>query len=426
MIAQKVLPVFLLLSALLPSITAFNILVVFMLPSKSHYFVGTGLVQGLAKAGHNVTMLSPFLQTKPTNYEEILITGSQELYKSQFTNFFEFGSESPLSQIDILQQVGLIFTEHTLKTQNVIDLMNSGRTFDVVIVEQFLSEALLGLGRQFEAKSVMGINTFGATVFTNNLIGNPTPLSFVPHPFLSYSDNMNFVERSVNLFVHSYEWFTMKYLHYPRQAKLFQEAFPHLNVSFNHVLRNDVGAMLINTHFTLGGPRPYLPNQIEVGGLNINREKTNLPEDLQQLINGAKDGVIYFSLGSNVRCAEMPSEKRDALVKAFGKLPQLVLWKWEDDNLPGKPDNVIIRKWFPQDAVLAHDNVKLFITHGGLLSTTEAVYFGKAIVGIPIFADQQLNMKRASKAGYSVVLDFNNITETAVSWALDKALNSPE
>lgn len=88
---------------------------------------------------------------------------------------------------------------------------------------------------------------------------------------------------------------------------------------------------------------------------------------------------------------------------------------------------MIIRKWFPQGAVLAHDNVKLFITHGGLLSTTEAIYFGKPIVGVPFFGDQQLNMNRAARAGYGVVIDHKTkLTETAMSWALDKVLHSAE
>lgn len=45
-----------------------------------------------------------------------------------------------------------------------------------------------------------------------------------------------------------------------------------------------------------------------------------------------------------------------------------MLWKWEDD-LPDKPSNIRIEKWLPQNDILGHPNVKLFITHGGLLST---------------------------------------------------------
>jgi UDP:flavonoid glycosyltransferase YjiC (YdhE family) len=69
-------------------------------------------------------------------------------------------------------------------------------------------------------------------------------------------------------------------------------------------------------------------------------------------LDNAKDGVIYFSMGSNLRSADLPSEKRDAILKAFSKFKQRILWKWEDDVLPGQPENVKLGKWFPQQEVL--------------------------------------------------------------------------
>lgn len=35
----------------------------------------------------------------------------------------------------------------------------------------------------------------------------------------------------------------------------------------------------------------------------------------------------------------------------FAKLPYKILWKAEAE-LPGKPDNVLVSKWFPQQSVL--------------------------------------------------------------------------
>jgi len=70
--------------------------------------------------------------------------------------------------------------------------------------------------------------------------------------------------------------------------------------------------------------------------------------------------------------------------------------------------------------------VKVFITHGGLLSAQEAAYHGKTLIGIPIFADQMLNMRRAELGGFAILLDFNNITKTSVLWALNEALGNPK
>lgn len=48
----------------------------------------------------------------------------------------------------------------------------------------------------------------------------------------------------------------------------------------------------------------------------------------------------------------MPKEKLDMFLNTFKKLKQRILWKWEDDNLPGKPNNVMTAKWLPQTDIL--------------------------------------------------------------------------
>lgn len=75
-------------------------------------------------------------------------------------------------------------------------------------------------------------------------------------------------------------------------------------------------------------------------------------QDLQKYLDDAEHGVIYFSLGSNLKSSQMPKDKLIAITKTFAKLPQKILWKYEDENLPGKPDNLKIGKWFPQNDIL--------------------------------------------------------------------------
>lgn len=48
----------------------------------------------------------------------------------------------------------------------------------------------------------------------------------------------------------------------------------------------------------------------------------------------------------------LPVDKKNAFLNVFRRLKLSVLWKWEDDQLENKPDNVVIRKWFPQNEVL--------------------------------------------------------------------------
>lgn len=87
-------------------------------------------------------------------------------------------------------------------------------------------------------------------------------------------------------------------------------------------------------------------------------------------------------------------------------------------------DKFLIRKWFPQDDILANPKVKVFITHGGLLGGTEAIYHGVPLVTIPIFGDQKFNAARSSKAGYGVRVDYSNLTESSFTWALNEVINN--
>jgi UDP:flavonoid glycosyltransferase YjiC (YdhE family) len=77
-------------------------------------------------------------------------------------------------------------------------------------------------------------------------------------------------------------------------------------------------------------------------------------QDLQNFLDEAQDGVIYFSLGTSVHTDNMPEEKFRAFLEAFSELPQKILWKWESDSLPGKPPNVKTGKWLPQQDILGN------------------------------------------------------------------------
>jgi glucuronosyltransferase len=74
----------------------------------------------------------------------------------------------------------------------------------------------------------------------------------------------------------------------------------------------------------------------------------------------------------------------------------------------------------------AHPNVRLFITHGGLLSTLEAISRGVPLIGIPVYADQFLNIARAVSSGYGIQIHFNNVTSESLTWAIREMIESPK
>lgn len=80
----------------------------------------------------------------------------------------------------------------------------------------------------------------------------------------------------------------------------------------------------------------------------------------------------------------------------------------------------------PQQDILAHPNTKLFITHGGLLSTTETIYHGVPVLSLPVFGDQKLNAAQSETSGFGLTIDFYKITEEKLTSALDKLLHDPK
>lgn len=78
---------------------------------------------------------------------------------------------------------------------------------------------------------------------------------------------------------------------------------------------------------------------------------SNSMQDLKTIMDKAKGGVVYFSMGSNLKSSQMPDEMKRGILKMFGRLKLTVIWKFEED-LPDRPSNVHIVKWAPQQSIL--------------------------------------------------------------------------
>lgn len=70
-----------------------------------------------------------------------------------------------------------------------------------------------------------------------------------------------------------------------------------------------------------------------------------------------------------------------------------------------------------------HTNCVAFITHGGLLSLTEAISAGVPVLTVPILGDQFGNAAHAKRAGIAQVLRLDDINEDSLFEALKKVLS---
>lgn len=71
----------------------------------------------------------------------------------------------------------------------------------------------------------------------------------------------------------------------------------------------------------------------------------------------------------------------------------------------------------------AHKNVLAFITHCGLGSIYEAIYFRTPMILIPIFADQPGNAAALSSLGVGLSINFDNLNEINLLDAINKIIN---
>lgn len=196
----------------------------------------------------------------------------------------------------------------------------------------------------------------------------------------------------------------------------------------------------------LNWPVPALPDLVEVGGMHCRPPKP-LPSDLDDFISGAKNGLVYFSLGSIAKSESLPEDFLQIFISAFSKLKQRVLWKLGGKTRNDLPQNVKVTPWCPQQDVLGiaesnrrrkqilkflmlgfpgiagHPNTRLFISHGGLLSTQEAVYHGVPVVGLPLVMDQDTNMMLAEAKGFAKKLELLTLNEETLLSAIQDVLN---
>lgn len=149
-------------------------------------------------------------------------------------------------------------------------------------------------------------------------------------------------------------------------------------------------------------------------------EDTDFPFD--QIDGGAP--VIYISMGTifNRRTGFYR-----ACFNAFDNTPyRVVMSVGRQTNIDAFgiiPTNFIVRQYVPQLQVLQHTD--LFITHGGMNSVHEGLYYGVPLVVIPQMAEQGLVAEQVVRVGAGVKLDKTAITAERLRETTVHVLSDP-
>ncbi|XP_047539179.1 uncharacterized protein LOC125072592 [Vanessa atalanta] len=398
-----------------------KILGVFPVPSISHQDVFRPLMLELAKRGHEVTMITTnpaFAKGQtPQNFTEINVHDVS--YERWRVFFADKGNEKDRSQLFYyISELLLDLFVVQLKTPEIQNLIHSDDKFDLIFVESCVRPALI-FSYIYKAP-VIEFSSLGGVLSAFETIGAATHPLIYPNAMHRRIYNLTLWEKITELYIHYMNEHTFtKYVETENEVlkSILGSDIPDLND-----LRQNVQMMFLNVHPMWDFNRPVPPNVLYLRGLH-QKPQHELPEDIKSYLDSSKHGVIYMSFGSNVMPSKLPLEKLKIFTNVFSKLPYDVLWKFDKDELPGRPKNVKISKWLPQSDLLRHPKVKLFITQGGLQSTDEALSAGVPLIGIPMLSDQWYNVEQYVRFNIGKLTLIETLTEEQLIDAITTIIN---
>ncbi|XP_065220400.1 UDP-glucosyltransferase 2-like isoform X2 [Planococcus citri] len=385
-----------------------KILGIFPTRSRSHHSINQPIVKGLASKGHQVTIISPFKSNDNIpNYREILITQTEEL--SDWVDGIAIEDTvnyvGARKLVKISAYVELSNCDKVLGLEYVKQLIHSkNNEIDLIMVEVFHVQCFHLLAYKLNVPLIIVqplSNEMGADYF----VGNPSVLSTTPVCVTAFTTKMNFWQRFENVFQYMVIYW---YHHFGHNKDMAVYARKHFNMELptDEELHRRTALVLNDNHPSFIS-RPKSPNAIDIAGIHI-KEPKKLPKDVEEFIEGAAHGVIFFSFGTTIKASSISPEKMRAIKAAFSAIPQRVLWRVNDLNISDVPPNV----------KLEHKNVIAFISHCGLLGTLEAIHTATPVIGIPFAFDQFQNAKILVEREVGIEVDYFEMNKDTLIGAI--------
>ncbi|WP_088344933.1 macrolide family glycosyltransferase [Bacillus cereus] len=132
--------------------------------------------------------------------------------------------------------------------------------------------------------------------------------------------------------------------------------------------------------------------------------------------------VIFISMGTVFN--EQP-ELYEKCFEAFKDMDATVILvvgkKININQFKDIPYNFKVYNYVPQLEVLKHTDV--FVTHGGMNSSSEALYYGVPLVVVPVAGDQPLVAKRVAEVGAGIRLNRKEVTPELLRETVNKVMD---
>ncbi|KAK9892166.1 hypothetical protein WA026_018368 [Henosepilachna vigintioctopunctata] len=293
------------------------------IPSVSHQYVFQSIWKELSLRGHEVTAIAtdPLHDTSLTNLREIDVSvGYKTFEKFDYSNL---SSEAVgiFGTTDGFIESFMYALNLEMQTEEFQDLLKKPEDyFDLLIVETHNPTAF-GIQNKFTAPMI-GISSMAGANILYEFLGSPVHPILYPEVTVEQDVtdfNLSLSTKFYRLFIGLGLW--LKYnFHYFQQAEI--DAQKYFGKGKHHIvdtIRN-LDLLLVNTNPIFSNRRPNAPNIIEYYNVHEGR-RNSMNDDLQKILDDAKEGAIYFSLGTNVRFDHVQGNIKQAILEALGELP---------------------------------------------------------------------------------------------------------
>jgi UDP:flavonoid glycosyltransferase YjiC (YdhE family) len=192
-------------------------------------------------------------------------------------------------------------------------------------------------------------------------------------------------------------------------------------VDYGH--RLDDRTVLVDSAFGIEYPRPLPPNVHLVGPMLDPDEPALSAPERAWLEEGPP--VVFVNFGTVAMPSRQQLQKLAAGLASNRFRALWVLRQEAHERLPDAlPPNVRVASWVTSQVnVLAHDNVRAFVSHCGTNSVQESIWAGTPLVGFPMFAAQRDMGLRVVDAGVGVLLDKTRFTPAELRASVERLLD---
>ncbi|XP_043483361.1 UDP-glucosyltransferase 2-like [Leptopilina heterotoma] len=403
-----------------------RILAIFPNPGHDGDISNKALVTILLERGHHVDLISRFeiienVENSLGNYTFLLNFNeiddySESCSSSEFTSdpvwytSEEFGNK-------LCNMLG------DKEMQKLFRNLRENFKYDIILMEIFGAKCFIGLGEFLKAPVILISNQVQLSWIEESIV-NPESI-YITNCFKELnSEASNIFTRlrnSLMILFQNYQF----YRYTQRQTEIMRKYLDPKLPEITQMEKN-VSLILSNSHYSLNSIRPLTSAFVQIGGLHIAEDKSKLSSKLKRWMDKNTKGIVYFDLGPKILLENLPRKMIIAFLASFAKIkPFQVLLRVKDvEKLPLElPRNVKACAHIPRIQVLAHKNVKAFITLGENFALQEALYFGVPIIGISYSLVHSQNLQSLVEKFVAFEINFEDLNEPKINEALTIVLN---